>query len=159
MSIAHASLPSDDPARAAQVLAQILGGEAVPFPPGGEGAWMAWSADGAIELEITQRGLAMTYGPEQGDWIADGATRRLSETHLAVCVETPEAEILAIAERAGWPARHCERGGGYFQLVEVWVDGAFLIEFLDPAQTATYKERVTPGKWKEFLASRGLLAA
>ncbi len=31
MMIAHASLPADDPAHAARFLAEILGGEAVPF--------------------------------------------------------------------------------------------------------------------------------
>ncbi len=74
---------------------------------------------------------------------------RWSDAHLAVCVDRTEAQILAIAARAGWPARHCERGEGYFSLVEVWVDGAFLIEFMDPAQSAVYRERVTPKIWKE----------
>ena len=35
-AIAHASIPADDPRRAAEVLAEIMGGEAMPFPP------MAW---------------------------------------------------------------------------------------------------------------------
>lgn len=41
MMIAHASLPADNPRRVAEVLAEIMGGEALPFPPGGESAWMA----------------------------------------------------------------------------------------------------------------------
>jgi hypothetical protein len=77
--------------------------------------------------------------------------RRWSDSHLAICVDRGKEEILAIAERAGWPARFCERGNGYFSLTEVWVDGAYLIEFLDPAQTAVYRERVTPAIWAEHV--------
>jgi hypothetical protein len=154
MQIAHASIPADNPAEVARVLALMLEGEAVRFPPGGPDAWMAWAKDGAIELEITLRGQAMTPGPEGGEWRNDGCGRRFSEAHIAICVGRSESEILEVAKAAGWPARHCERGGGYFNLAEVWVEGAFLIEFLDPEQTAIYKERVTPENWKAFLASQ-----
>ena len=33
--IAHASIPADNPRQAAAVLAEMLGGEALPFPPAG----------------------------------------------------------------------------------------------------------------------------
>jgi hypothetical protein len=151
-AIAHASIPADDPKTAAAVLAEMLGGEAMRFPPGGPDAWMAWSADGQVELEIARRGALIHYGPEQGEWRPEPAAGRLSEVHLAICVEKSAAEIIAIAERAGWPARHCERGGGVFQLTEVWVDGVFMLELLDPAQTERYREAVTPQTWKRFLS-------
>jgi len=35
MFIAHASLPAKNPERVAQVLAEIMGGAALPFLPGG----------------------------------------------------------------------------------------------------------------------------
>lgn len=149
-AIAHASIPADNPEFAAGILAEILGGEAMPFPPAGSDAWMAWSADGQIELEISRRGLVMAYGEVEGEWRSDGQDRRLSDTHLAIAVERPAAEILAIATRAGWPARACDRGG-VFQLTEVWVDGAFMLEFLDPAQTAHYRQVVKPENWKRYL--------
>lgn len=150
-AIAHASIPADDPKRAAEVLAEIMSGEAMPFPPGGADSWMAWSGDGAVEIEISSRGLAMTYGPEQAEWQSDGVSRRLSEAHIALCVDRPAAEVLAIAQKAGWPARHCDRGGGIFSLTEVWVEGGFMVEVLDPEQTAQYRARVTPQGWKQFL--------
>lgn len=150
-SIAHASMPADDPKRVAEILAEMLSGEALPFPPAGTNGWMAWSGDGNIEIEISQRGLVMTYGAEEAEWAPDGITRRLSDTHLAICVERPAAEILAIAKAAGWPARHCERGGGIFQLTEVWVEGAFMLEVMDPAQAAHYRKVITAENWKKFL--------
>lgn len=151
MKIAHASIPARDPKAAAHVLAEIMGGEALRFPPGGPDAWMAWSADGRIELEVVRRGHVLTYGPEQGNWLASPDRDTRSEAHLAICVDRPAAEIIAIGERAGWPTRHCERGKGVFSLTEVWVEGDFMLEFLDPAQTARYEEVVTPENWKRFL--------
>jgi hypothetical protein len=112
---------------------------------------MAWSGDGAVEIEVAPRGHVLSYGETQGHWGLAGPVNRHSEVHLAICVERPAEEIIAIATRAGWPARHCDRGGGLFQLSEVWVEGAFMIEFLDPAQTARYREVVTPENWKRYL--------
>jgi hypothetical protein len=157
MMIAHCSIPSDNPQKAAQVLAEIMQGEATRFPPGGPGAWTAWSGDSSISIEIVERGSTIRLTDETG-WAPDrGAQqRRYSECHAAICVNRPESEIIAIAQKAGWTARHCERGGGYFNLAEVWVDDAFMLEFLDPAQTALFKERVSARKWKAKLAEMGV---
>jgi hypothetical protein len=156
MLIAHCSIPSDNPQKAAQVLAEIMQGEATRFPPGGLGAWTAWSGDGDITIEVVERGATLRPYEGQGGWKQDPEAHRYSECHAAICVNRPESEIIAIAQKAGWTARHCERGGGYFNLAEVWVDDAFMIEFLDPTQTALFKERVTARKWKAKLAEMGV---
>jgi hypothetical protein len=151
MKIAHASIPAENPRVAAETLAEMMGGEALRFPPGGPDAWMAWSRDGKIELEVIKRDHVLTYDADQGNWTPRAPGDRRSETHLAICVERPAAEIIEIGRRAGWPTRHCERGGGVFSLTEVWVEGDFMLEFLDPAQTARYEEVVTLENWKRFL--------
>lgn len=150
MMIAHASLPADNPRRVAEVLAEIMGGEALPFPPGGESTWMAWSADEAIELEIAPRGVLMGPDPvEGGNWRMPSAGRaRGSEAHIAVTVERPLDEVIAIARREGWTSGEFDRGG-FFCVAEVWVENAFLIEFLDPAQTAAYRASMTRANWKK----------
>lgn len=158
MKIAHASIPADDPKAAAHVLAEILAGDALPFPPGGPDAWMAWSGDGAIALEVIKRGHLNTYGDEEGAWQPGASTERRSEVHLAICTSRPESEVIAIAKRAGWPARHCERGGGLFDLTEIWVDGTFMIELLDPTQTARYEQVVTPDNLRRYFAEAGATA-
>ena len=150
-AIVHASMPADHPERAAKVLAEILQGEALPFPPAGDDAWMAWSGDGQVEIEISRRGLVLACGETEATWQPDEIARRLSEVHLALSVDRPASEVFAIAQRAGWPARQCDRGGGVFQLTEVWVEGAFMIEVLDPAQTAHYRKVVTAESWKGYL--------
>ncbi|TNE45589.1 MAG: hypothetical protein EP321_05640 [Sphingomonadales bacterium] len=153
MKIAHASLPADNPKRVVEVLADIMQGEAMAFPPGGCDSWMAWSGDGAIELEIVPRGHVLRHGDAEGEWRGQAdAVGRHSEAHLAICVDRPAEEVIAIAVAAGWPARRCDRGEGLFQLCEVWVEGAFMLEFLDPSQAARYHDVITPANWKRFLA-------
>lgn len=111
MFIAHASLPADEPERTARVLAEIMGGEALPFPPGGQAMWMAWAGDGQIELEIAPRGVGMEPGKDGANWShANGSPRRSSECHLAISVDRPADEIMAIARRAGWPTARYSRG-------------------------------------------------
>jgi catechol 2,3-dioxygenase-like lactoylglutathione lyase family enzyme len=154
MKIAHASLPADDPAEAAKVLARIMGGEAMPFPPGGANTWMAWSGDNAIELEIAPRGIELGACPEGANWVVKAETpRRANEAHLAIGVDKSAEEIMAIAREAGWPTARYDRGG-FFHVVEVWVEGAFLIEFLDPAETASYRRTMTPENWKAVFGVR-----
>jgi len=155
--IAHASIPSANPAQAARVLAEIMGGEVTPFPPGGPESFLAWSSDGKTFLEVIPRGRLLHYGTDEAEYRAgDNAERHATETHLAICVERSEADILEIAERAGWPTRSCDRGNGTFQLVEVWIDGSFLIEFLDPAQAKGYQEKVSLARWKALISGEAL---
>lgn len=157
MLIAHASIPSDHPEKAARVLAEIMNGEVTPFPPGGPESFLAWSSDGKTFLEVIPRGRLLCYGTDEAEYRAgDAKERRATEMHLAICVERSEADILEIAERAGWPTRSCDRGNGTFQLVEVWVDGSFLIEFLDPAQTRGYQERVSLARWKALISGEAM---
>ena len=153
MKIAHASIPADKPEIVAQVLADILQGEALPFPPAGPNGWMAWSGDGAIEIEIAPRGHVIAFGQDQG-WTQTAQSTRYSEVHLAICVNRPESEVIAIAQAAGWQAQHRERGNGVFSLCEVWVENAFMIEFLDPAQTERYNQMVTLENYKKFMVRR-----
>lgn len=152
MQIVHASIPADHPKHVAEILAEILEGEAMPFPPGGPDSWMAWAGDASIELEIVQRGHALHREEQEAAWRPTAEFSRLSEVHLAIGVDRPASEILALAKRAGWPAQLCSRGNGLFELVEVWVEGCFLLELFDPDQLSRFQQRVTPERWKAMLA-------
>lgn len=151
--IMHISIPADDPAKTAKVLAEILNGEALRFPPGGKNAWKVFSGDGAIDLEVLQRGdlIMLIEGEPEGAFVTTPNAQRASECHLALCVDRPEAEVIEIAQRAGWPVRHCERGRGLFGVLEVWVDNSFMIEVLDPVQSGRYRENISAAKWKQYL--------
>jgi hypothetical protein len=145
--IFHAALPADRPEHAARALARILGGEAMPFPPG-PGSWMAWSADGRTELELLPRGLQFVRGAHEVDLLPASAPTRNSDWHVAVGAAVSADEILRIAAEAGWPARVCHRGD-FFRVVEVWVDGDTMLEILDPDMQAEYRKSMTPSNWRK----------
>ena len=126
----------------------------MPFPPGGEDSWIAWSHDGSVEFEVVRRGSLIHHDAKEAVW---RFTKRpddpRSEVHVALCVDRPVAEVLDIAAKAGWPSRLCDRGDGLFSLIEVWVEGVFMIEVMDPQQTRQYQEAFTPAALEAFLAA------
>lgn len=144
--IFHAALPADHPEDAARVLAQMLGGEAMPFPPGPD-SWMAWSADGLTELELTPRGREIVQGDVELEYRPSERPSRASDWHVAIGTTVPADEILRIAAEAGWRARVCHRGS-FFRCVEVWVEGAAVLEILDSEMQAEYRATMTPQNWR-----------
>lgn len=155
MQFQHCSIPADDPKKAAETLGRIFGGEVTRFPPGGPDAWMAWSCDGAMQLECTRRGNVLVPDAKETALEFQAAPpARNSEVHIGICVDMPEAEIMEIAKEAGWPAYHSVRfpGEDGFSVLELWVEGKFLLELMDPVQTARLKRCVTVDIWKQAFA-------
>ena len=145
--IAHVSMPADDCAKVARVLAQLMDGTALRFPPGGSEAWNVWSHDNDFQIVILPRGQLMIPGEREQGWRRlESVPERASECHFAVSVNRSATEVLALAKAAGWPARVGERGG-LFTAVEVWVEGAYLVEVLDPNQSLAYRENMTVDNW------------
>lgn len=92
----------------------------------------------------------MIAGPTEQVWVSrdpEPASERAYESHVAVGVELPAREVLAVAHAAGWQARVCNRGG-LFDVVEVWVENSYLVEVLDPEQLADYRRSMTVENWK-----------
>jgi hypothetical protein len=58
MQLLHASIPADDSAKVADVVAEMMGGEALPSPPARPQGRMARSGDAMVSLEIVPRGNA-----------------------------------------------------------------------------------------------------
>lgn len=125
----------------------MLGGEAMPFPPG-PGSWMAWAPDGLTELELMPRGQQFVRGAHEVEIRAGSAPSRNSDWHVAVGTRICADEILRIATEEGWPARICHRAD-FFRVVEVWVDGDTMLEILDPAMQAEYRKSMTPANWRK----------
>jgi hypothetical protein len=149
--IAHVSLPALNCAKVAHVLAEMMGGGALRFPPGGPDAWNCWSRGNDFQIVVTPCGQMMVAGLREQIWVSRNATRddpRAYESHFAIAVERSAADILEIAKAAGWQARVCNRGG-MFEVVEVWVENAYLVEVLDPSQMADYARSMTIENWKQ----------
>ena len=148
----HLSIEADDPQRTAEVLAEIWGGTALPFPPVGVGSWMAFhGADNGTMIEVYPRGTVLTETDSDAVG-AIGEQRRASATHFAMSTDLPLERIYEIAAREGWTSKYCRRGGK-FGVIEVWIDGCQMIEVLTPEMQREYLDCVTVENWTQMLAA------
>jgi hypothetical protein len=146
----HLSIEADDPQRTAEVLAEIWGGKALPFPPVGVGSWMAFhGADNGTMIEVYPRGTVLTQTDSDAVGTV-GEQRRANATHFAMSTDLPLERIYAIAEREGWSSKYCRRGGK-FGVIEVWIDGCQMIEVLTPEMQREYLDCVTVENWTRML--------
>ncbi|HEX8535376.1 MAG TPA: hypothetical protein VF662_14520 [Allosphingosinicella sp.] len=148
----HVSLEADDPRHVAEVFAEILGGAAAPFPPVGQGSWVALAGDDrGTMIEVYQRGTEMHLAPGDGDAISvNAAPRRNTATHIAIATPLDMDAIFALADRNGWPVKYCKRGG-VFGVIELWVEGCLLVEVLTAEMQREYLEAITIPNWQRMI--------
>lgn len=152
----HLSIEADDPRRVDQVVAELWGGLAAPFPPVGIGSWVALSGDDkGTMIEFYPRGTELHESDHGATGVAAAAPRRFSATHYAMATRLSQDEVLAIAAREGWPAKYCRRGDA-FGVLEVWAEGCQLIEVLTEEMQAEYVGAVTIDNWLAMLEARAL---
>ena len=164
--INHISVGVHNPENVASVLAEIWNGYAFPFPPS-PGGFIVFANDGrGTAVEFTPVNMELIPGeglPSEENFSIETPTHEFEatfqygevspayiSTHLALNSPLSEAEIKAIATREGWRTLTANRGGGMFQLVEVWVENRFMIEVFTPEMTQRYVELVTPENWANF---------
>lgn len=137
--IFHLSIEADDPRHVAGVLAELWRGTSAPFPPVAKGSWMAIAGDDRNStIEVYPRGSELR--PAEGDadsYAAQGEGRRYSATHMAIATPLDQDDVFAIAAREGWPAKYRKRGG-FFGVIEFWVEGGQLVEVLTPEMQREY---------------------
>lgn len=128
--IFHASIPAQDPERVAGVLAELLEGQAKPFPAR-KGAFMATSGHHSGHMiEV------LPVAPE--DLATVGEPRRLYDSvHLALASQLSPDAVQAIGEREGWRTRRRRRGDS-FDVIELWLEDHFMLEVLTPEMQAEY---------------------
>ena len=148
----HVSIDADDPRRVAEVLAELWGGRAFPFPAVIEGSWAALAGDDrGTMIEIYPRGTQLLQGGgEAGAHGVAGLPRRHSPVHMAIATELDLAQVCTIATREGWPAKYCLRGGR-FGVIELWIEGCQLVEVLTPAMQRQYLDTITIENWETML--------
>jgi hypothetical protein len=151
----HLSIDADDPRRIAHLLAELLGGEALPFPPV-SGGWVALAGDERSTLvEVYPRGTllfevkgdhdAESYVDEFAGWV------RGSATHFAIATRLTLDRVLAIAEREGVSAKYRRRADA-FGVIELWLEGEQMIEVLTPDMQAEYIAAMSPAGYRALLA-------
>lgn len=136
--IFHLSIDAREPQRVASVLAEMLGGKAVPFPPVAQGSWVALAGDDRGSLvEVYPRGTKLVQAPGDADAVSVQGEGGPSATHFAMATVLDEDEVFAIAAREGWPAKYRKRDG-LFGVIELWIEGDHMVEVLTDEMQAEY---------------------
>lgn len=132
------SFNAHNPLRAAGVLAELLDAQAIraPSPPFPKGAWFVCLGDtnGSL-IEVTPWGETRDVEGARGTG-HDADMRPTSGAHILVGTKRGGDAIFEIAAAAGWRAEMAD--AGFFQFIKVWVENAFLVEFLTPEFTPAY---------------------
>lgn len=150
----HMSIAADDPRHVAGVLAELMGGEALPFPPVIANSWIVLTDDAFRSgMEVYPTGTLLREAEGDADAYGEaGGVERLTATHAAIGTDLTQDAVLAIAQREGWPAKYRKRGNA-FGVIELWVEGRQMLEILTPDMQAEYIERVTIAGWKAALTA------
>lgn len=165
--INHISIGVNNPEKVANVLAELWNGYAMPFPPS-PGGFVVFADDGmGTLLELVPNDVHIVPGiglPEEEGFTPQTITEEFEGTftpgnqpslfgsvHLNINSPLSEEEIKEIARRQGWRTLTANRGGGLFQLIEVWIENRFMLEVNTPAMTVAYQQMATPENWAEFL--------
>jgi hypothetical protein len=79
---------------------------------------------------------------------ADAPPARYSAFHLAVATKLSAEDVIALGQREGWRAERCTRGNHFFDVIELWIDNATLIECLTAEMQADYLAFATPENFR-----------
>jgi hypothetical protein len=144
--IHHLSIAARDPKHVAGVLAEFMGGTAVPFPPH-PGSFFALQLDEhGSGVEVYPAGTVLEPGGDVGAGFAKRAEtgHGYRATHFALSVTASADAVEAIALRENWQCFRCNRGP--FHVIEVWVENESMLEVLPPEYAAEYLAFTDPAK-------------
>ncbi|MBI1197590.1 MAG: hypothetical protein GC203_06995 [Phenylobacterium sp.] len=153
--IFHLSIAARDPRHVASVIAELWGGEALPFPPVAQGSWVAMAGDErGTTMEVYPAGAELR--PAEGDADATAAMNpspaRHVATHAAIASPLSAEAVQAIAAREGWLSKYRKRGG-VFGVIEFWLENAVMLEVLTPEMQQEYTGFMSPDAWRAMLAA------
>ena len=158
--IFHVSTDARNPQRVASVIAELWDGVATPFPAVIEGSWIAMAGDArnsAVEFYPAGTELVQGEGGEGGHGEIRSAGGG-SSVHFAMATAKSVDQVKAIAEREGWTAKVCSRGGA-FHVIEFWIEGTRMIEVLTPEMQVEYLNAFTVSNWQGMLVEMALKQA
>ena len=143
--IHHLSIAARDPKQAAAILAELMGGTAVPFPPNPGSFFALQLDDHGSGVEVYPAGTELEpNGSTGGTFVKQPKGRGFGATHFALSVATDATTVEEIARRAGWNCFVCNRGP--FHVIEVWVENETMVEILPPDFASEYLAFTRPDK-------------
>jgi hypothetical protein len=164
--INHISIAVNEPERVANFLAELWDGVVFPFPPAPDSFFVIANDGKGTAVEVMPSGTVLVPGealpdeydltPVTGDleakFVQSEFRPRYVATHLNITAQKSIEEIRDLAAREGWRIVLCNRGGGLFQLLEVWVENTFMLEVMTPEMTERYIEITDPEFMKAAFA-------
>lgn len=152
--IHHISIAALKPLHVAQVLAELLQGEAAPFLDY-EGSFVVITFDAhGTMIEIHPQGTELIPGAndEAVKHCQSGLISSYTAVHAAISVPVSESRIREIGLREGWRVARCNRGG-FFDVIEFWIENQMMLELLPPVDTEKYLAAMHPKLLKQVLAA------
>lgn len=136
--IHHLSIAARDPRHVAGVLAEFMGGAAVPFPPNPGSFFALQLDDHGSGVEVYPAGTELQPGGSEGGGFVKKPQdyRGYGATHFALSVATDADTVERIAEREGWTCFRCNRGP--FHVMEIWLENETMVEILPPEYAREY---------------------
>jgi hypothetical protein len=145
MALLHLSISATEPELVANLLARILGGCAMPFPPFPD-SWIAFSeSDDGTAIEVYPTTHILRPGDTQIACFVGAPDAQPTFVHAAVATSMSGREVLDLGQQHGWLSRVCDRGP--FSCIELWIENRLLIEVLDPEMLADYRRGMSAANW------------
>jgi hypothetical protein len=148
--IYHLSIAAIQPRRVADVLAELWKGEVFPFPAVAKGSFAVLAGDdrnSLIEVYPVGTELVLESGSTDAGSCHNPEASGRSATHAAISSPLPASDVLAIAEREGWTARYCKRGG-HFGVLELWLENLTMVEVLTENMVSEYLATMKIEYWR-----------
>ncbi|MEH2266215.1 hypothetical protein [Nostoc sp.] len=152
--IHHLSISVQNPLHVAEVLAEVLNGQAFPFFPN-PGSYMVFPLDEhgtGIEVYPLKTRLMPGEGDKQCTFVEDATPSGFTATHAAISVSSSQEKIELIGKREGWRVLRCNRDS-FFDVIEFWLENKIMIELLTPEMSAQYLAAMQPVSLKKIFNS------
>ena len=149
--IHHLSIAARDPQHVAGVLAEIMGGKAVPFPPN-PGSFFALQLDEhGSGVEVYPAGTELQPGGDNGGTFVRKEAARLWPDPFRAQRQHRRRQGQSCRQREGWNCFDCNRGP--FHVIEVWVENESMVEVLPPEYAAEYLAWTKPAEIASKMAT------
>ncbi|BCL33759.1 hypothetical protein [Nostoc sp. MS1] len=149
--IHHISISVENPQHVAQVLAEVLNGQAVPFFPN-PGSYLVIPLDEygtGIEVYPLKSYIKPGEGDNQCVFAEASNVSGFTATHAAISVNSTQEKIEEIGKREGWRTVRCSRVF-FFDVIEFWLENKVMIELLTPEMAAQYLAVTHPENLKQM---------
>jgi hypothetical protein len=147
--IHHVSISAREPQHVAEVLAELMGGRAYPFPGGVARSFMAVSGDdkGSM-IEVYPEDVTLVPGTGDDQQARTGrAEPDYVPFHMLLSVPVDRETVERIGQREGWRTKYFGRGAPgqkpVFHVIEFWVENRIMIEVATPEMVAEYAQTIT----------------